>query len=161
MFQSSKIFIAREIMHKSRQYQISRYQIINNFKKFLKSDTPYCFAYISAPLYHTEKFLYSRQSYGSHLLNELCPSLLLCLQIEKFCKTCGSFFYGHSRTRECWHSWLLGKKENYFFQKAVIGSFYFFFAFGKIYAKTLVKKSQTRPVKNEKKFQGMGEQLTR
>ena len=101
--------------------------------------------------------LYSRQSYGSHLLNELCPSLLLCLQIEKFCKTCCSFFYGHSRTRECWHSWLMGKKENYFSQKAVIGSFYFFLRLaGKIHAKTLVKKSQTRPVENEKKIQGMG-----
>ena len=94
MSQSSKIFIAREIMHKSRQYQISRYQIINNFK-FLKSDTPFCFAYISAPLYRTEKFLYSRQSYGSHLSNELCPSLLAYLQLEKFSKKCGAFFSGH------------------------------------------------------------------
>ena len=54
MSQSSKIFIAREIMHKSRQYQISRYYIIDNFK-FLKSDTPYCFAYISAPWYHSQR----------------------------------------------------------------------------------------------------------
>ena len=124
----------------------------------MKLDTPFCFAYISAPLYRTEKVLYSSQSYGSHFLNELCPSLLLCLQIEKLCKTCGSFFYGHPRTRECWHSWLMGKKENYFSQKAVIGSFYFFLRLGgKIHAKTLVKKSQTRPVENEKKIQGMGD----
>ena len=74
MSQPSKIFIARENMHKSQQYQISRYQIVNDFK-FLKSDTPYCFAYISAPFYRTEKFLYSRQSYESHLLNKLCPSM--------------------------------------------------------------------------------------
>ena len=29
------------------------------------------FAYISAPLYHTEMFLYSRQSYVSHCSNEI------------------------------------------------------------------------------------------
>ena len=44
----SKIFIAWEIMHKSRQYQISRYLIVY-YSKFLKSDTWLCFAYISAP----------------------------------------------------------------------------------------------------------------
>ena len=46
---------------------------------FLKSDTPFWFAYISAPKYHIEKFLYSRQSYGSHLFDELCPSFLAYL----------------------------------------------------------------------------------
>ena len=43
----SKMFIARKIMNKSWWYHISRYQIIQHFK-FLKSDTPYYFSYISA-----------------------------------------------------------------------------------------------------------------
>ena len=64
--QPSKMFIDRETMHKSRQYQISRHQIVQ-YQKILKSDTPFQFAYISALKDHTEKFLYSRQSYGSHL----------------------------------------------------------------------------------------------
>ena len=59
-------------------YHISRYQIIHHFK-FLKSDTPYHFAYISASQYGTEMFLYSRQSYKSHLSNEICLSHLACL----------------------------------------------------------------------------------
>ena len=41
---------------------------IVQYLKFLKSDTP--FAYISASEYRREKFLYSKQSYGSHLSNE-------------------------------------------------------------------------------------------
>ena len=54
------------------------------------------------------------------------------------------------------HGWW-AKKKIIFSQKAVIGSFYFFLRLaGKIHAKTLVKKSQTRPVENEKKIQGMG-----
>ena len=76
--QPPRMFIAREIMHKSRQYQISRHKIFQ-YSNILKSDTPFYFTYISAPEYRTEKFLYSRRSYGSHLSNELCPSLLACL----------------------------------------------------------------------------------
>ena len=75
---SSKMVIARKIMNKSWRYHISRYQIIHHFK-FLKSDTPYHFAYISASQYGTEMFLYSRQSYKSHLSNEICLSHLACL----------------------------------------------------------------------------------
>ena len=68
--QAPKIFIAREIMHKSRRHQIKRYWIVHYFK-FLKSDIPNCFAYTSAPWYGTEMFLYIRRSYWSHLSNEI------------------------------------------------------------------------------------------
>ena len=43
--QPPKMFIANDIIHKSQWYQISRYNIVH----YLKSYTPYCFAYISAP----------------------------------------------------------------------------------------------------------------
>ena len=52
---------------------------IVQYSNILKSDTLFYSAYISAPKYCTEKFLYSRRSYGSHLSNELCPSFLACL----------------------------------------------------------------------------------
>ena len=48
MSQPPKMFIAKEIMHKSRRYHIQRYKM-DPYLTFLKSDTPYCFAYISAP----------------------------------------------------------------------------------------------------------------
>ena len=44
------------------------------------------------PWYHTEKFLYSRRSYGPHLSNKLCPSLLGCLWPDNLSKNCGAFF---------------------------------------------------------------------
>ena len=49
-----------------------------------------------APWYCTEIFLYSGWSchYGSHLSNEICPSLLACLKLEKWSKNCGASFYG-------------------------------------------------------------------
>ena len=47
MSQPSEMFIAREIMHKFWQYQIQRF-CIDHYFEFLKSDTAYCFAYISA-----------------------------------------------------------------------------------------------------------------
>ena len=40
--------------------------------KILPSSTQYCSAFISAPLYCTEMFLYSRQSYRSCLSNKIC-----------------------------------------------------------------------------------------
>ena len=50
MSQPYKMFIAREIMHKSWRYQTQRIDIrLTFYFKFLKSDSPYCFAYISAP----------------------------------------------------------------------------------------------------------------
>ena len=66
---------------KEKHYETSDFKTIrlSNIQTFLKSDTPFQFAYISAPEHCTEKFLYSRRSYGSHLSNELCPSLLACL----------------------------------------------------------------------------------
>ena len=79
VYQPPKTFIAREIIHKFRQYQISRYKIVHYFKSY----TPYCFAYISAPWYRTKMFLYSRRSYSSDLSIEICPSLLACLLPEK------------------------------------------------------------------------------
>ena len=94
MSQPSKMFIARETLHKSWQYQISRHQFFQ-FSNILKSYTPFYFTYISAPKNRTEKFLYSRRSYGSHLSNELCPRLLAYLQPEKLSKNCGAFFSGH------------------------------------------------------------------
>ena len=94
MSQPSKMFIARETLHKSWQYQISRHQFFQ-FSNILKSYTPFYFTYISAPENRTEKFLYSRRSYGSHLPNELCPRLLAYLQPEKLSKNCGAFFSGH------------------------------------------------------------------
>ena len=45
---------------------VSDFKISDHFT-FLKSDTPYCFAYILVPWYRAEMFLYSRQSYRSHL----------------------------------------------------------------------------------------------
>ena len=69
MSQTTKMFIAREIIRESWPCQISRNFQIVHYSLNLKSDAPYCFADISAPKYHTEKFLYSRQSYGSHLSN--------------------------------------------------------------------------------------------
>ena len=73
MFKPSKMCITREIIDKMRPYQIFKILKIffdNNFK-ILKSDTPSCFAYISVPLYHTEKLLYSRRSYVSLLSKEI------------------------------------------------------------------------------------------
>ena len=53
-------------------------------------------AYISAPEYCSEKFLYSTRSYGSNLSkNELCPIFLACFELEKLSKNCGVFFSGH------------------------------------------------------------------
>ena len=43
--QPPKMSIAKDIIPKSQRYQISRYNIVH----YLKSYTPYCFAYISAP----------------------------------------------------------------------------------------------------------------
>ena len=88
--QPSKMVIDREFMYESQWYQISKYQIAHYFK-YLKSDTPYCFAYISLSWYRTEMFLYSRESYGSNLSNEICASILSCFQSEKLRKKCGSF----------------------------------------------------------------------
>ena len=53
--QPSRMFIARETMHKSRQYQISRHKIFQ-YSNILKFDTPFYFAYISSPKYCTENF---------------------------------------------------------------------------------------------------------
>ena len=55
MPQPSKMLITRETMHKTRQYQILRLWIVQKLK-FLKSDTPFKFAYILAPEYGTEMF---------------------------------------------------------------------------------------------------------
>ena len=63
----------RKIIHKSQQYQISRFCIVYYFT-FFNTNTPYCFAFILVPWYRTELFLYSRQSYGSHLSNMFQPS---------------------------------------------------------------------------------------
>ena len=48
MFYPPKMFITREIIYKSWQYQISRSWIVYHFN-LLTSDTQYCFAYASAP----------------------------------------------------------------------------------------------------------------
>ena len=48
MSQPPNMFIAREIMYKSRQYPIQRRWIVYDFH-LLTSDTPNCFAYTSAP----------------------------------------------------------------------------------------------------------------
>ena len=50
----AKMVIARKISNKFRKYQIHHF-------KFLKSDTPYCSAYIWVPWYRAEIFLFSRQ----------------------------------------------------------------------------------------------------
>ena len=82
-------------MNKSWQYHISRYQIIHHFK-FLKSDTPYNFAYILASQYGTEMFLYSRQSYKSHLSNRV-------LVAEDIIQTIlGTIFLGHPVPDACY-----------------------------------------------------------
>ena len=52
---------------------------ITQYFQFFQFRTPFCFAYISAPLYCTDNCLYSKQSYGCHLSNEICLSLLGCL----------------------------------------------------------------------------------
>ena len=50
MSQPYQMFKIREIMHKSRRYQISRYQIIHYFK-FLKYDNPILFGfYLGFPI---------------------------------------------------------------------------------------------------------------
>ena len=77
----------------------------NEQSNILKSDTPYCFAYISPFWYRTKMFLYSRESYGSHLSNEICTSLLPCLEQKKLSKNCGSF---HTIEDINWCLW--GKK---------------------------------------------------
>ena len=46
------------------EHQISRHWIAQ-YSKMLKSDTPFKFAYISAPWYWTEMFLYSSMASGS------------------------------------------------------------------------------------------------
>ena len=107
MFKPSKMCITREIIDKMRPYQIFKiFKIFfdNNFK-FLKSDTPSCFAFISVPLYHTEKLLYSRRSYGSLLSNEICPSLLTCLSWEKLKTKNGTLFFGHHVRKSFWYQW--------------------------------------------------------
>ena len=55
--------------NKSKTIWDIRFQDTNivPYLNILRSDTPFQFAYISAPDYRTEKFLYSRRSYGSHL----------------------------------------------------------------------------------------------
>ena len=58
--QPSKMVIDREFMYESQWYQISKCQIAHYFQ-YLKSDTPYCFAYISLSWQRTEMFLYSRE----------------------------------------------------------------------------------------------------
>ena len=76
---STKIFLYH--IRKLRYKQIKmEYQILNisNIEIWC-SILLFWFAYISAPWYRTEMFLYCRQSYASHLLNELCSSLLACL----------------------------------------------------------------------------------
>ena len=65
-------------MHKSWHNQILRNYNFNYFK-FLKSDTPYCFAHNWAPWYPTKMFLFSRWSYRYHLSNVICPSHLVCV----------------------------------------------------------------------------------
>ena len=47
--QPPKMLLAREILHNSRQYQISRYQIVHYFKT-LKSESLYCFVVIISRL---------------------------------------------------------------------------------------------------------------
>ena len=87
-----KMFIARTLMNKSWRYQVSRYQIIHHFK-FLKSDNPYYFANISAFLYGTQMFLYSRRSYKSHLPNEICLNHLACLYPDMLFKQSWVHFF--------------------------------------------------------------------
>ena len=92
MPQPSKMIIARKklcINRSSIRFQDTK---IVQHLNILRYDTPFQFAYISAPEYRTEKFLYSRRSYESHLSNELCPSFLACLQPEKLSENCDSFF---------------------------------------------------------------------
>ena len=60
---------------------------IVQYSNILKSDTPFLFAYILAPKYRTEKFLYSRQRYGSHL-SRMCVAREIK---QKLCR----IFSGH------------------------------------------------------------------
>ena len=86
-----KMFIATEIMFKSRQYQISRSWIVFYFN-LLTSDNPNCFAFTSTPCCHTENFLYSRWIYGSQLSSEIGSSLPAYLYPEKLSKMGGAVF---------------------------------------------------------------------
>ena len=70
---------------KVKQYGASDTKIVQ-YLNILRSDTPFKFAYISAPDYRTEKFLYPRRSYESHLSNELRFSFLAYLLPEKLKK---------------------------------------------------------------------------
>ena len=92
---STKTFLydIRDLRSKQNNagYQISRSWIVYHFN-LLTSDTHYCFSYASAPWCHTEKFLYSRWIYGSHLSYEICPSLLAYLYPEKLSKIGGAVF---------------------------------------------------------------------
>ena len=56
---------------KLKQYGRSDFKIVQ-YLNILISDTPFWFAYILAPEYRTEKFLYSRRTMS-------CPNLLACL----------------------------------------------------------------------------------
>ena len=48
------------------EHKISKHYIVKYLTIFI-SDIPFCFAHISVTWCRTEMFLYSRQSYGSHL----------------------------------------------------------------------------------------------
>ena len=70
-----KHFFTPRITFLCRAIFFARNVVVQYFV-FLKSDTPFCFTHISAPRYRTKNCLYSKRSYGCHLSNKICPSLL-------------------------------------------------------------------------------------
>ena len=79
MSKPPQMFIAIEIMYKSRQYQISRSWFVYHFN-LLTSDTQFCFSYTWAPWCHTEKWWCS---FFGHTLNCL---LFMSIKIDIFFK---------------------------------------------------------------------------
>ena len=75
---NSFLYNIREPKYKPNimKHQISRHKIVQYLE--FRFWYPFSFSYFSASWCHTEIFLYTRQSYGSHLSNEICPSRLLC-----------------------------------------------------------------------------------
>ena len=54
----------------------------------------YFFAYISAPQYRSDNYLYLKHTYGCHLSFEICHSFLNCLLAKKIKETkVGRFFW--------------------------------------------------------------------
>ena len=77
------------------RHQISRHEIVQ-YLHFLNSDIPFWFSYFSASWCHTEIFLYTRWSYGSHLSKEICPRRPFFFVAKDIIQTIlGAFFLGH------------------------------------------------------------------